>query len=54
MDYFYRLPMELRESNDFSRVCLPFCLSTGALHVTITHDALDLTVQDPQPPGHQT
>ena len=42
---FYRLPTKWREGNVFVRVYL----STGG-HVTITHDALDLTIQDP-PPG---
>ena len=30
-------------------VCL-ILLRGGGTHVTITHDELDLTVQDPQPP----
>ena len=42
---FYRLPTKYREGNVFARVYL----STGG-HVTITHDALDLTIQD-LPPG---
>ena len=37
--------------NVFSRVCLSFCpTGGGGFHVTITHDALDLTVQAPATP----
>ena len=43
MDH-YRPPTKLRESNVFSRVCLS--VHRGD-HVTITHDAFDLTVQGP-------
>ena len=46
MIYHYRLPRKLWEGNVFSHVCLSFCLRGGS-HVTITHDALDLTVQEP-------
>ena len=37
----------------FSVMCLSFCLSTeeGGSHVTITHDALNLTTQGPPDPG---
>ena len=38
--------LKLREGNVFSCVCPPFCPQRGP-HVTITHDALDLTVQAP-------
>ena len=41
-------PMKLREGNVFSRVCVSFC-SWGSPNVTITHDALDLTIQAPIP-----
>ena len=46
--YFYRPPPKLREGNVFSRVCLSVChsLHRGS-HVTITLDALDLTIQWP-------
>ena len=37
----YRRPTKLQEGNVFIRVCL----FTGQSHVTITHDALDFTVQ---------
>ena len=40
--------MKLGEGNVFSHVCPSFCLHWGP-YVTITHDALDLTVQPPQP-----
>ena len=46
--------MKLQEGNIFSRVCLSVILSGKVSHVTITHDALDLTVQDPHPSGHGT
>ena len=35
--------MELREGNVFSLVCL----FIGGSHVTVNHDALDLTIQGP-------
>ena len=35
----------------FSLMCV--CLSTGGSHVTITHDALELTAQSPPTPGPQ-
>ena len=47
--YYYRPPTNLRESNVFSGVCLLVCLfirGSGS-HVTITHDTLDLTIQEP-------
>ena len=41
---YYRPPTKLRGGNVFTRVCL----FTGVVpHGTITHDALDLTVQGP-------
>ena len=52
---YYRPPTELREGNVFSCVC-PFRLSVHRWsYVTITHDALDLTVEGsplprPSPP----
>ena len=53
---FYRRPTKLREGNAFSNVCL-FTGRRG-LHVTITHDTLDLTVQGhhqaPASPRHGT
>ena len=42
----YRPQTKLREGNVFICVCLSFG-SRGNSHVTITHDALDLTVQSP-------
>ena len=33
----------------YTSVCQPVCLSTWGPHVTITHDALDLTVQGSYP-----
>ena len=37
---------KLLEGNVFSRVCLSFCSrGSGGPHVTIIHDALDLTIQ---------
>ena len=42
---FYHLPKELRECNVFIRVCLSW-----GTRVTITHDALDPTIQ-PLPPA---
>ena len=47
----YRLPTKLWEGNVFTHVYLS--VHRGP-HVTITHGALDLTVQDPHPSGHQT
>ena len=44
----YSTPTNLQEGNVFSRVCLLFCPQERA-HMTITHDALDLTVQPPPP-----
>ena len=47
--YFYRPPTKLQEGYVFSHVCL----FTGVgPHVTITHDALDLTVQAYPLPAH--
>ena len=40
---YYRPTTKLREGNVFTGVCLLFC--SGGCHVTITHDALHLTVQ---------
>ena len=40
---YYRPPMKLREGNVFSHVCQS--TGGGGSHVTIIHDALDLTVQ---------
>ena len=44
-DYFpnYRPPTNVWEGNVLSYVCL----YTGRSHVTITHDVLDLTIQEP-------
>ena len=42
----YRPPMKLREGNVFTRVCLSVHRGKG-LHLTIVHDALDLTLQAP-------
>ena len=40
----------MQEGNAFSHVCLSVILSGGCPHVTITHDALDLTIQgNPRP-----
>ena len=39
---------KLWELSVFSRVCVSFCSWEGAPHVTITHDALDITVQGPE------
>ena len=50
--HFYRPSTKLWEANIFSRVCLSVSLSTGGgvpSHVTITHDALDLTKYTPNP-----
>ena len=46
ISFHYRQPTELRKGNLFSHVFLSFCLLVRSL-VTITHDALDLTVQGP-------
>ena len=51
---YYRPPMKLREGNVLSRVSLSV---HGGPHVTLTHDALNLTIQGPSwhcppPPGH--
>ena len=47
---FYRSPIKLRDDYVFSHVCLPVILFTGrGFHVTITHDAWNLTVQLPSP-----
>ena len=40
----YRPPKKFREGNDFTRVCL---FTGGGPYVTISHDALELTVQGP-------
>ena len=44
----YRLPTKLWKGNVFSRVCPSFC-PRGVSYVNITHDVLDLTVQDCTP-----
>ena len=50
---FYHPPTKLRGVNVFTDVCLSFC--SGGSHVTITHDALDLTVHPPTDMGpHST
>ena len=46
---YYRSPKKLQEGNVFSHVCLFVIPSTGWSQVTITHDALDLTVHGPTP-----
>ena len=46
---YYCLPMKLQEGNIFTGVYLSFCLV--GFHVTITHDALDLTIQGPPSPS---
>ena len=47
----YRSPTKWREGNVFIRVCPSFCPQRiGESHMTMTHDALDLTVQGPEPP----
>ena len=53
---YYCLPTKLREGNVFSRVCPSVILSNKGSHVTITRDALDLTVQGQSHPpfGHRT
>ena len=53
LSLYYRPPMKLWKGNDFSHVCQSVSHSVDrGCHVTITHDALDLTVQplDPQLP----
>ena len=47
---YFRPTLKLREGNVFSCVCPPFCPGGGGPHVTITHDALNVTVQGPSPP----
>ena len=44
---YFRPPTKLREGNVFTGVCLS--VGRGDPHVTITDDALDLTVQVPHP-----
>ena len=45
--YYYRLPTKLGEGNVFSHVCPPVSHSVHRwLHMIITHEELDLTVQD--------
>ena len=53
--HYYCLPTKLLEGNVFNCVCMSVC-SQWSAHVTITHDALCLSVQGPTPiaPGHQT
>ena len=46
---YYQTPTMLRHGNVFSRVCPSVILSMGMSHVTITRDALDLTIQEPYP-----
>ena len=41
----YRPPTKLWKYNIFTIVCLSFCCREGGYHVTIAHDALDLTIQ---------
>ena len=49
----YRPPTKLREGNVFSRVYQSFYSGGGESHVTNTHNALDLTVQQaPNCPPH--
>ena len=43
-EIYYRTPTKWRERNVLSCVCLSVC-PKGGPHVTITHDALDLTTQ---------
>ena len=45
--YFYHPPPKIREGNVFTHVCLS--VHTEGPHVTISHYALDLTVQGPLP-----
>ena len=47
--FFYHLLTKLREGNVFNRVYLPFCSRGSA--VTITHNALDLTMKGPPTPS---
>ena len=42
--YFYCPPTKLRQGRVFGRVCLSVC-SQGDPHVTIPHDAFDLTIE---------
>ena len=49
LDYYYRTPTKLREGNVFTCVCLFTGDGVPMFHVTTTHDALDLTLQGPQP-----
>ena len=49
---YYSLPTKLRKGNVFSRACLSVILPTGGSHVTITHNALDLTLQLAPPQPH--
>ena len=51
---FYLPPTKLQDGNLFSLVCPSFCPGAGESHVTITHDALDLTIQGPPPPTDLT
>ena len=44
-EHFYQLPTEMLEGNAFIHVSLSFCLTKGGSHVTIIHDALDITEQ---------
>ena len=44
----YQPPMKSREGNLFSHVCMCACLFTMGSHVTITHDVLNIPVQEPQ------
>ena len=44
--HFHHLPMKLWEGNVFTGVCHS---AQGESHVTITHVALDFTVQGPTP-----
>ena len=45
---------EVAERDVFSRVCMSISLSTVESHVTISHDALDLTIQVPPQPRSTT
>ena len=47
--HIYRQPTKLREGNVFSRVCHSVNRGGGP-HVSITHDALNLTIRNPQSP----
>ena len=44
-EHFCHPSMKLRDGNVFTGVCLSIHGERGGSHVTITHDALDLTVQ---------